>query len=174
MALRETRQAARRAMPFTVVGGQNERSPAPAGAEEVRNGVPGATDIAALRDGELQRLLSDNAHLNERIFALLEMLEQQRPHQQAHNPTPSASKADHDAIVREVRTALEAELRPVLDVLLHLLETLRAAPLDRQTSTPPRDAGIIDLDAPRAHEESLASVRSGDPQWPPPPLRKTP
>jgi hypothetical protein len=152
VALRETRQAAGRAVPFAVVNGQREVDQAPAGAPDARNARVGATDITDLRDSEIQRLLAENAQLNQRVVSLLKVLE----HEQARNVTYRAPEAGHNAVSREVKAALETELRPVLGVLLRLLETLRGGTPTRRPSPPStgshHDTGIIDLDAPRAHE----------------------
>jgi hypothetical protein len=150
VALRETRRAAGRVAPFTVVNGQREGSQRPTGAVDERNPIAGATNITDLRDGEIQRLLAENAHLNQRVVSLLKVLEHE-----PRNAAYATSDTGRDVVSREVRAALEAELRPVLDVLLRLLEALRGAPTRREPARPTvphHDAGIIDLDAPRAHE----------------------
>ena len=147
VALRETRRAAGRAMPFAVVNGSHEADQAPAGAANARN----AADVTELRDGEIQRLLDENAQLNQRVVSLLKVLE----HQQARDARYTPPDPGHNAISREVTAALKTELRPVLDVLLHVLETLRGTPSKRQApapATPHHDAGIIDLDASSTHE----------------------
>jgi len=76
---------------------------------------------------------------------LLKVIENKQP----RNGIETMSGIDGEAILKDIRTALETELRPVLDVLLRLLEKLRGAPVGRQ---PHNDGGIIDLDAARAHE----------------------
>ncbi len=140
VALRETRRAAGRGPPFTVVGGQRDDKRASDPTMDARS----VTDIAQLRDSEIERLLSENARLNERIMYLLKVIENMpTPH---GNETPG--ETDGEAILKDIRTALETELRPVLGVLLRLLEKLRG-PVGRQ---PHNDGGIIDLDAARAHE----------------------
>jgi hypothetical protein len=140
-ALRETRRAAGRGATFTVVGGQREDKRAPDSTMNAQS----ATDVAELRDNEIQRLLGDNARLNERVMYLLKAMEnRQQPHR-----TDVAVGVSGDAILQDVRAILEAELRPVLDVLLRLLEKLHASPITRE---PHNNGGIIDLDASRAHE----------------------
>ncbi len=141
VALRETRRAAGRGAPFTVVGGQRDDRQAPRPTIDAQN----ATDSAELRDNEIQRLLTENARLNERVMYLLKVMEHEQPRSRAE-ATPGISR---DAILHDIRAILEAELRPVLDVLLRLLEKLHAAPLGPE---PRNDGDIIDLDAPRAHE----------------------
>lgn len=151
VALRETRRAAGRVPPFTVVHGERDANQRTGGAAEARNPVARAHDIADLRDGEIQRLLAENANLNQRVVALLKVLE----HEQPANTASTVPDTNRDAISGEVRAALEAELRPVLDVLLRLLDALRGAPPRREPPSTPashHDAGIIDLDAPPAHE----------------------
>jgi hypothetical protein len=152
VALRETRQAAGRAVPFAVVNGQRAVDQA-AGAADARNAI----DVAELRDSEIQRLLAENANLNQRVMSLLKLLEQQPARSVTHAASDSGAPSDagHNAISRAVRAAMETQLRPVLDVLLHLLETLRGTSPRRAPSPPAaphHDAGIIDLDAPPAHE----------------------
>lgn len=157
VALRETRRAAGRVPQFAVVNGQRARDAdqAPAGTPELHNATGAATDVTDLRDAEIQRLLAENAQLNQRVVSLLKVLE----HGQARNAPPPLPEASSDSgrnsITREVRAVLEAELRPVLDVLLRLLEVLRPAPARRESSAqaaPHHESGIIDLDASHAHE----------------------
>lgn len=142
VALRETRRAAGRSTPFKVVGGQRDGRRALDPAEDAQS----ATDIADLRDNEIQRLLTENARLNERVMFLLKVIEREQPCNRAGT---AAAEVGGDAILKDVRATLEAELRPVLDVLLRLLEKLHASPIRRE---PHNDGGIIDLDAPRTHE----------------------
>jgi hypothetical protein len=141
VALRETRRAAGHGPPFTVVDGRHAGNP----AVEPTDDAQSAANIAELRDSEIQRLLTENARLNERVMLLLKVIEQEQPHNHAN----IAAEVSNDAILRDVRATLAAELRPVLDVLLRLLEKLHAYPVRHQ---PHNDGGIIDLDAPRAHE----------------------
>jgi hypothetical protein len=140
VALRETRRAAGRVPPFAVVGGQRDNKPARDQAEDAQS----ATNVAELRDNEIQRLLDENSRLNERVMYLLKVIEQEQPRDRAD----TAAAVGHDAILHDIRKALEDELRPVLDVLLRLLEKLHASPVRRE---PHNDGAIIDLDA-RAHE----------------------
>jgi hypothetical protein len=170
VALRETRRAAGRVPPFTVVGDRYAGDQAP--AADARNAAAGATDVAHLRDGEIQRLLNENAQLNQRVVALLKVIE----HEQARGAASPANGDDRAAIVRDVTAALESQLRPVLDILLRLLERFRAAPGGRAPTQPaaPLNDGVIDLDAPRAHEQSLAHSDQETLQWPPQPRRNTP
>jgi hypothetical protein len=103
VALRETKNSAVNRPPLSVVGNQS------AGVTQ------GVIDIAALRDHEVERLLSENAELNQRMMVLLKLLE----HEQARQP-------DATAITRAVREAVGAELRPVMLTLLRLLERRHA------------------------------------------------
>jgi hypothetical protein len=172
LALRETRRGAGRVPPFTVVGGQpgsnRASSTAPRGgetgtADDAQNGTIGSTDIADLRDDTIERLLAENARLNERVVFLLKVIEREQarvPQFVAEHP---AIETDRDVIFGELRAALEAELRPVMLVMLRLLEKQRADTATenlrrtpRVTARPaapvasPYDAnGIIDLDAQR-------------------------
>jgi hypothetical protein len=136
VALRETRRGAGRAPPFSVVG--EERS----GGIAATDRSAGATDIAQLRDGEIDRLLAENARLNERVMSLLRIIERE-PVREAR---PVAISADAGAIAREVRSAVGAELRPVLNTLLQLLERQHATPAEPANARH-GDDGIIDLDA---------------------------
>jgi hypothetical protein len=82
-------------------------------------------DVADLRDSEMQRLLGENARLNERIIDLLKILEREQiaRNEQRNAERESARQSEErDSVVREVKSALEAELRPVLLTVLQLLE----------------------------------------------------
>ena len=156
-ALRETRQDAGRLPPFTVVGDQ------PGGgwtsAVVLRGGegrtmrlpgeVPnahydaGSIDIGELRESEIERLLSENARLNERIVFLLRVIE--REQRRAFDPAGGQrDESAHGTIVHDVKAALEAEFRPVLLVLLRLLETQRAAAGPPAQVAPPRESNALD------------------------------
>jgi hypothetical protein len=174
LALRETERGVDRVPPFTVVGGQprgirgsvaarghSATSTATAGTQ---NGTSGAADLAALRDGEIERLLAKNAHLNERVMFLLKVIEREQAHNAIRAAEPAAIETDRGGIFQDVSAALQAELRPILLVLLRLLEKQRADPAEedahragRQAARPaaPQTAaydadGIVDFDAPHA------------------------
>jgi hypothetical protein len=133
-ALRETRRSAGRAPLFTVVGGHSSGEGVI--AAEARNATSGPTDIANLRNGEIERLLAENSRLNDRVVFLLDVIERE----QARPARDAAPEQDGGAIVHDVRAAIEAELRPVLQVLLRLLEQQRGR-------APPSDPDwIVDLD----------------------------
>jgi hypothetical protein len=172
LALRETRRGAGRVPPFTVVGGQpggNRASgAAPRGDEAgaaaaAQYGTAGSTDIADLRDDTIERLLAENARLNERVVFLLKVIEREQARAPQFVAEHPAIETDRDAIFGELRAALEAELRPVMLVMLRLLEKQRADPagedLRRTAPVTARPAapvaasydanGIIDLDAQR-------------------------
>jgi hypothetical protein len=118
VALRETKRSADRMLPVAV-DGRNR------GGRGLRV-VDGPTDLTDLRDGEIERLLSENTRLNARVVALLKVIERD----QAYHAEVAAEVAaeaeppemDGATIQREVRAALEAELSPVLLVLLRLLQ----------------------------------------------------
>ena len=181
VALRETRRGAARGPSFTVVGGSPRGNLASSaalqahaddagrepGASDAQNETDGSTDISDLRDGEIERLLIENARLNERVVFLLKVLEREQARSTELAAVRVASESDRSAIFDEVRMALEAELRPVLLVLLRLLEKERthqpAPPAASGRAAPPRpsvvsggevpphDAGwIVDLDAARS------------------------
>jgi hypothetical protein len=163
VALRETRRDAGRVPAFTVVDGQ------PGGKRELPSDsdAPPATassnDISDLRDSEIARLLAENAHLNERIVFLLKVIDHEQARNERRAMECAATETERSTIFRDVRAALAAELRPVLLVLLRLLEQQRADPVEagayraaRETArraapeaTPSDDDGIIDLDALR-------------------------
>ena len=78
-------------------------------------------------------------------------------HEQARNAEFAADHAaietDRDVNVRDLRAAVEAELRPVLLTMLRLLEKQRGGHEAADPATPqlPRDADwIVDLDAQRS------------------------
>jgi hypothetical protein len=144
VALRETRRSASRIAPFSVIDGQpGHRGPdaARAGADSRIPGRPAAhagpsgfIGIAELRAEEIQRLLAENGRLNDRITYLLEVIEHE-PARAAEREAERvanhlATATDRGGIAGEVREAVEAELRPVLLVLLRLLEK-------KQTGTAP-------------------------------------
>jgi len=71
-------------------------------------------------------LLNENARLNQRIVFLLSVIERDQAGGVDRPAEHAATETDRGAIARELRTAIEAELRPFLLVLLRLLEKLRA------------------------------------------------
>jgi hypothetical protein len=135
VALRETRRDAGRAPPFTIVGGQPSGSWASAVSVRSGDGLrydAGTMDIATLREGEIDRLLAENARLNDRIVFLLKVVERE----QGRTVGP-AVEMDRGAVVHEVKAALEMELRPVMLVLLRLLQTQQAIPAAHVVSRRP-------------------------------------
>lgn len=153
VALRETRKGAAPAAPFTVVGGRRSGSQVPDVAADTQSRTAGSTDIADLRDSEIERLLADNARLNERIMFLLKVIEREQTRNTQPVTAHAAVETDPDTIVRALRVALQAELSPVLQVLLRVLKKQRTeqTALEPEWPAPPEgDDGIIDLDAQRA------------------------
>ena len=180
VALRATRRGAGRGPSFTVVGGSPSANRASSaaldagvdsarrqhGASDVQNETAGSTDISDLRDGEIERLLTENARLNERVVFLLKVLDGEQARSTELATVRVATEADRGAIADAVSMALEAELRPVLLVLLRLLQKERthqpAAHAANGRAAPgpavipdvealSRDAGwIVDLDAARS------------------------
>lgn len=124
VALRATTRDADREEPLAVAG--------PTRGKQIVRGFNDPADVVDLRDGEVERLVQENARLNSRVVSLLKVLE----HQQAVNAEIAVEQtaettrieADRDAILREVRTAIEAELAPILLVVLRLLEKQRVDP----------------------------------------------
>ena len=137
VALRETRKGAAPAAPFTVVGGRRSGTQVPDVAAEIRSQTAG----------------SDNARLNERIMFLLKVIEREQTRSAPPVTTHAAVETDPDAIVRALRVTLQAELSPVLQVLLRVLRKQRTEQTAREPewpAPPEGDDGIIDLDAQRA------------------------
>lgn len=178
VALRETRRGAGRLPPFTVVDGQpagaRTSGHAPRGGKggtarahgaaiDASHETAGSTEIADLRGGEIERLLAENVRLNGRIVFLLKVIECEQARSSALTAKLAAMETDR-ARSSDVKAALEAELRPVLLVLLRLLEKRRADPaangaghgeLDVAHATAPEAAlgdahWIVDLDAQRS------------------------
>jgi hypothetical protein len=158
--LRETRQDAGRVQPFTVVGAQPSGTSAVAlrGADgrTLRNHDTAAdadygnsaTDFAALREQEIERLLSENARLNGRVMSLLRVIEREgwRTLDLAGG---QGGEVDRAAVVREVRAAVESELRPVLLVLLRLLESRNADPAGSAQTSAATPADSVSEPDPR-------------------------
>jgi hypothetical protein len=144
VALRETRRGAGRAPSFTIIdrgqlddnvssvtaqrGGEGAGAGGQSAASEEQNGVR-STDAGDLRDVEIERLLSENARLNERIMFLLKVIGRE----QARDASNAAIETDRGMIFRELKAAVEAELRPLLLVLLRLLDKQRVIPAGEST-----------------------------------------
>jgi hypothetical protein len=114
----------------------------------------GATDIGQLRDAEINRLLEENARLNERVMFLLNVIQRDQTEIAALATERTARDQAVGEIVNKVRATLEAALRPVLLALLQGLQSKRrdepAGPLVRfpEPDAAPDQAGwIVDLDA---------------------------
>jgi hypothetical protein len=120
VALRATRRDADRVQPLALARQGRGRS---------SRGLASPTDLADLRDGEIDRLLAENTRLNARIVSLLKAIEQDQAfHAEVAAEAaaePARTETDREAIATTVRTALEAELSPVLLVLLRMLERQR-------------------------------------------------
>ena len=151
VALRETRRGAGRTAPFNVasrrIGGNRSANV----VTYPQNWIAGATDAADLRDSETERQLADNTQLNERIIFLLKIVERE----QARSAERVAIEMDRDAVFRDVKSALKAELRPALLVLLRLLEKQLADP-NHPVGPDAPSAWIVDLirklDADNPHD----------------------
>lgn len=141
VALRETHRDAGRAMPTQVIGRRSEsRSKTPNVISYPQNARAGLTAAADLRDIEIDRLLGENARLNERVVFLLKIIERE----QAQSAELAVLAMDREAMLREVKAALKAELRPALLVLLRMLEKQPADPNHLATEETP-SAWIVDL-----------------------------
>jgi len=90
---------------------------------------------AALRDAEMQRLLDENAQLNQRVIELLKLLEREQAARQAAEGEAAWVEAERRSVAAEVRGAIEAQVKPVLLTVLELLQHLKAG-----AATPPRVA----------------------------------
>jgi hypothetical protein len=130
------------------------------------------TDIGDLRDGEMQRLLGENARLNERVIALLKVIEREQTarNEQRDAERDSARQTQtREAIVNEVKGALEAELRPVLLTVLQLLEqpplyggVQKVQARDAGFHPPPVERREIPTAAPRVARHDEGSARRPD------------
>ncbi len=151
VALREARRGAGGTPSLTVVGGQDGNNQAtarpppsndsdPAHADSHDGHAHSPFDTAALRDQEIERLLAENARLNQRVMFLINIIEQQRDHTATHTQSDDTVAATRMAVTREVRSALEAELRPLLLAVLRLLEQRQdyaaAAPVAEKAAPP--------------------------------------
>ena len=137
VALREAKRGVGGAPPLTVVGGQDgidrnpnmwarryDSAPAHNSAQQSRSPI----DPVTLRDQEVERLLAENARLNQRVMFLISAIEQERTHNTTAATADDTIEAIRAAAGREVRNALEAELRPLLLAVLRLLEKRPAQP----------------------------------------------
>src|SRR5579863_8335249 len=139
VALRATQRDAGRAAPAQVFGRRSDRR-TPHVVTYPQNLIAGVTAAADMRDSEIERLLTENARLNERVVFLLKIID----HEQAQSAELAALAIDRDAMVRQVKAALKAELRPALLVLLRMLEKQLADPSRPATEEEP-SAWIVDL-----------------------------
>ena len=156
--------------PLTVVGAQPAgRASAAAlrGGEgrTVRNGEAagarygtGSTEVAELREGEIDRLLGENARLNERIVFLLKVIEreQRRSGDLAGGHRVETARA---AVVRDVKATLEAELRPILLVLLRMLQTQQAEPAASRSVEPAQSVATQSAPASPGGDSSAVDPR---------------
>jgi hypothetical protein len=124
VALRQTTRDADQIHHFAITG--------PSRGKRIITGINQSIDVVDLRDDEVERLLHENARLNARVVSLLKVLEHtQSPHADGavdQTAETTHTEADRDVIPRAVRMALEAQLSPILLVLLRLLERQRANP----------------------------------------------
>lgn len=141
VALRETQRDAGHTMPSQVIGRRSDsKSKAPNVITYPHNLRAGLTAAADLRDSEMERLLAENARLNERVVYLLKIIERE----QAQTAELAALAVDREAMFRQVKAALKAELRPALLVLLRMLEKQLVDPSHLATDDAP-SAWIVDL-----------------------------
>ncbi len=133
VALRETRRGAGVTAPFAVVGGDR----ASQAAEKAETEDPVA--IADLRDADIERLLAENARLNERVVFLLKVIEREQRRR-------TLVDEDRGAAIRDVRAALEAELRPILLAMLRLIEKHGASQAALGAAAARDGDCVVDLD----------------------------
>jgi hypothetical protein len=164
-------------IPYPARGDEDEKPPA---IEYKEAAFP---DVADLRDSEMQRLLGENARLNERIVALLKIIEREqlvRNEQRDAERDVAHKTQEREAIVHEVKGTLEAELRPVLLTVLQLLEqpplyggVQRPPTRDTTSFHPPpvqhREAPSAAPRPPARHDVPPATDRHGGPDRAPPP-----
>ena len=84
---------------------------------------------------------------------LLKVIERDQTRNAAFTADHAAIETDRDVNLRDLRAAVEAELRPILQVMLRLLEKQRGGHEAAGPAMPqePRDADwIVDLDAQRS------------------------
>jgi hypothetical protein len=139
VALRETTRDASRAPHFTVVGRQTEvnwlsgmdllsgKTPTTSRSRSAP-GRQGSTAIGDLRDSEIERLLMENARLNERVVFLLKVVEREQASKAESQSERTLVRDDREALLRDVRAAVESELRPVMLVVLELMKRQRTEP----------------------------------------------
>jgi hypothetical protein len=151
-------------------------------------------DVAELRDAEMQRLLSENARLNERVVFLLKTLErEQAARRERGDAGEHSARADREAIAQEVRGAIEVQLKPVLMTVLQLLQQPASGAAQRglgrtaggqvsvpieSRAAPPPDYRLLDRPSAAPREESggyhsgwildLISAVGGTPSTPKP------
>jgi hypothetical protein len=150
--------------------------PAPA-----RRSDSARVDVAALRDAEMQRLLDDNARLNQRVVELLKIIEEQAARQHEGRKASRAADAERAAVAAEVRSAIESQLKPVLLTVLQVLKhppsnaaprvaAARSAPADGATAwraSPepiPTPSIVYREPALRGAEERHQTIRSASPE----------
>lgn len=129
VALRETHRGAGRH-----AGGNGK---APNVISYPQNWTAGAAAAAELRDAETERLLAENARLNERVVFLLKIIER--------GEARAARDMDREAMLREVKGTLRAELRPALLVVLRMLERQATEQSPQATMDEVPSAWIVDL-----------------------------
>lgn len=177
VALRETRRGGDRLPALTVVDGKQSDDKSVALSrfgEDIDTcdqgplagalSAGGATDIVDLHAEEIERLMTENTHLNQRVAFLLKIIQRQQGAAEQ-----AATETDRGASIQGLRTAIEGELRPFLLVLLRLLEKQRgnsaglteaASAALWPTALPPREN--IRLAAPEAASQrvNLVTARS--------------
>ncbi|HUB12508.1 MAG TPA: hypothetical protein VMB34_11160 [Acetobacteraceae bacterium] len=93
-------------------------------ADRDGDGATAAVDIARLRDREIDRLLAENAKLNQRVMFLLKVIERTRMQPESAIASAASGQAQSE-VYHAVRIAVEAEVRPVLLAVLRLLQKQR-------------------------------------------------
>jgi hypothetical protein len=177
VALRETTLGSRGRGGSGVVRRLESQEPAPDQRWAMREGsgeramparpieIPAAT---ALRDAEMQRLLDENAQLNQRVIGLLKLLEREQAARQAAEGEAAWVEAERRSVAAEVRGAIEAQVKPVLLTVLQLLQHLQSGVATPRVAVETETAAWRRSIAYRTAEPGLADRLR--PRDPPPPL----
>lgn len=152
VALREAKRSASGTPSLSVVGGQDATNSSVTEPRSVlaKDGItrnhdaPGnlaetirSSDLGTLREEEIARLLAENARLNGRVMSLINVIERERLRSATPATESESIEATRVTVAQEVRSALEAELRPLLLAVLRLLERRQASPVAQFASNEP-------------------------------------
>lgn len=131
----------------------------------------GEAELADLRDAEIARLITQNHRLNEQVFRLLNLIEREKARVAEERAASAAAQRmpvpleAGDAVGREVKAALEAELRPILGALLRLVQRMAAERASQRAAIAEAEA-----DAPSPSPVPAAPSAGATAPAPPPPV----